>query len=164
VDRKYEFDETVLEIIDAPRLENSKQSENEVLEGLTKTKNGNQGSTVVAVKYRGHSLLFTGDIDASQEKRIKNLEQYDVLKVAHHGSKHSSSLKFLEQVNPKIAVISVGAANRYGHPHIETLERLAKVGSKVLRTDELGAIKIEFNKNGIGYFGYMDNDFRRIAF
>jgi competence protein ComEC len=87
-----------------------------------------------------------------------------VLKVAHHGSKHSSSLKFLEQVQPKIAVISVGAANRYGHPHIETLERLEKVGSTVLRTDELGAIKMEFSKNDIDCFGYMNNNLRRIAF
>ena len=87
-----------------------------------------------------------------------------MLKVAHHGSKHSSSLEFLEKVRPKVAVISVGAGNGYGHPHEETLERLAGVGSKVLRTDELGAIKLVFDENGIGCFGYTDNKFQRIAF
>ncbi|MBR4958780.1 MAG: DNA internalization-related competence protein ComEC/Rec2, partial [Phascolarctobacterium sp.] len=116
------------------------------------------------VRYGKHSLLFTGDISASRERSLKNLQQYDVLKVAHHGSKNSSSLKFLEQVRPKVAVISVGAGNSYGHPHEETLGRLAQVGAKVLRTDELGAIKLIFDENAIECFGYVDNKFQRIAF
>ncbi|MBR5173242.1 MAG: hypothetical protein IKW14_07580, partial [Phascolarctobacterium sp.] len=95
---------------------------------------------------------------------LKDLEQFDVLKVAHHGSKHSSSLLFLEKVRPKVAVISVGAGNSYGHPHKEVLQRLDRVGSKVLRTDELGAIKLVFDENGIVCFGYTDNKFQRIAF
>ena len=92
---------------------------------------------------------------------MKNLELHDVLKVAHHGSKHSSSLKFLEQVQPKVAVISVGAGNSYGHPHPETLERLDNVGGKVLRTDELGAIKLTFDDDGIKWYSYVyhRNDF-----
>ena len=141
VGRKYEFDGTVLEIVDV-----------------------NEVSTVASMKYGNHSLLFTGDTNVSRENLLKHLDQYDVLKVSHHGSKHSSSLKFLEQVRPKVAVISVGAGNGYGHPHEETLERLARVGSNVLRTDELGTIKLVFDENGIGCFGYIDNEFQRIAF
>ncbi|MBR4847582.1 MAG: DNA internalization-related competence protein ComEC/Rec2, partial [Phascolarctobacterium sp.] len=99
VGKKYEFGGTVLEIVDVKEV-----------------------STVASLTYGKHSMLFTGDINSSQEKALKNLEQFDVLKVAHHGSKHSSSLKFLEQVSPKVAVISVGTGNGYGHPHEETLE------------------------------------------
>lgn len=141
VGRKYEFGETVIEIVDV-----------------------NEVSTVASMKYGNHSLLFTGDTNVSRENLLKHLDQYDVLKVAHHGSKHSSSLKFLEQVRPKVAVISVGVGNSYGHPHAETLQRLASVGSTVLRTDELGAIKLVFDENGMECFGYVDNKFQRIAF
>ena len=138
VGRKYEFGETVLEIVDV-----------------------NEVSTVASMKYGNHSLLFTGDTNVSRENLLKHLEQYDVLKVAHHGSKHSSSLKFLEQVRPKVAVISVGVGNSYGHPHAETLQRLASVGSTVLRTDELGAIKMTFDDDGIKWYSYVyhRNDF-----
>ena len=138
VGRKYEFGETVLEIVDV-----------------------NEVSTVASMKYGNHSLLFTGDTNVSRENLLKHLDQYDVLKVAHHGSKHSSSLKFLEQVRPKVAVISVGVGNSYGHPHAETLQRLASVGSTVLRTDELGAIKMTFDDDGIKWYSYVyhRNDF-----
>ncbi len=135
---KYEFGRTILEILDA-----------------------NEVSTVASIENGKYSLLFTGDIDSARERALKNLEQHDVLKVAHHGSKHSSSLKFLEQVRPKVAVISVGVGNSYGHPHAETLQRLASVGSTVLRTDELGAIKMTFDDDGIKWYSYVyhRNDF-----
>ena len=116
------------------------------------------------MKYGNHSLLFTGDTNVSRENLLKHLDQYDVLKVAHHGSKYSSSWKFLEKERPKVAVISVGSGNSYGHPHPETLERLDNVGGKVLRTDELGAIKIVFDENQIECFGYVEGKFQRIAF
>lgn len=143
VGREYDFGGTVLKIVDVPCEEN------------VIVPKGNEASTVVSIKYGKHSLLFTGDITASRERLLKNLGQYDVLKVAHHGSKHSSSRKFLEQVQPKIAVVSVGAGNSYGHPHPETLERLEQVGSKVLRTDELGAIKLTFDDDGIKWYSYV---------
>ncbi len=152
VGRQYNFDGVVLEIVDVPRSENIYAPD------------GNEASTIASIKYGKHSLLFTGDVDASRERLLKNLGRYDVLKVAHHGSRRSSSARFLEQVRPKVAVISVGAGNSYGHPHKETLARLASVGSVVLRTDELGAIKIIFDENGIKYFGYTNGYFQRIAF
>jgi len=145
VGRQYDFDGTVLEIVDVPRFENIYAPD------------GNDASTIASIKYGEHSLLFTGDVDASRERLLKNLGRYDVLKVAHHGSRRSSSARFLQQVRPKVAVISVGARNGYGHPHQETLARLASVGSKVLRTDELGAIKVVFDDAGIKCYSYVYN-------
>ncbi len=145
VGRQYDFDGTVLEIVDVPRFEDIYAPD------------GNEASTIASIKYGKNSLLFTGDVDASRERLLKNLGRYDVLKVAHHGSRRSSSARFLQQVRPKVAVISVGAGNGYGHPHQETLARLASVGSKVLRTDELGAIKVVFDDAGIKCYSYVYN-------
>jgi len=145
VGRQYDFDGTVLEIVDVPRFEDFY------------TPDGNEASTIASIKYGEYSLLFTGDVDASRERLLKNLGRYDVLKVAHHGSRRCSSARFLEQVRPKVAIISVGAGNGYGHPHQETLARLVSVGSKVLRTDELGAIKVVFDDAGIKCYSYVYN-------
>jgi competence protein ComEC len=68
-----------------------------------------------------------------------------VLKAGHHGSKYSSSATFLKAVKPHIAVISVGAGNRFGHPAPETLARLAAVGATVYRTDQQGTIVVTTN-------------------
>ena len=68
---------------------------------------------------------------------------WEVLKVAHHGSKNSSSEEFLRQVKPVYAFISAGQTNRYGHPHQETIERLTDIGSKIYSTQENGAIIVE---------------------
>jgi len=90
------------------------------------------------------SFLFTGDISKSVEKELVekfNLDS-DVLKVAHHGSKNSSSEEFIKKVFPEIAVISVGKNNTYGHPHQQVLDILEKYGIKILRTDENGDIEI----------------------
>ena len=83
------------------------------------------------LQYKNFSMLFTGDIEAVAEKKILSL--YDtnlnslkatVLKVAHHGSKSSSTEKFLETVNAKVAIIGVGENNMFGHPSNAVLERL----------------------------------------
>ena len=73
----------------------------------------------------------------------KNLES-TVLKVAHHGSKYSSSSDFLEACSPGFAVISVGAHNFYGHPSPETIARLESCGCVILRTDTEGAVVLEY--------------------
>ena len=164
VGRKYEFGKVVLEIVDVEVGEKANNLNDEDIKRIAPPKGSNKGSTVASIRYGKHSLLFTGDIGASRERVLKHLTSYDVLKVAHHGSKNSSSLQFLEQVYPKVAVISVGAGNSYGHPHVETLGRLAQVGATVLRTDELGAIKLIFDENAIECFGHIDNKFQRIAF
>lgn len=83
---------------------------------------------------------MTGDITADVEKRLVwqriLKEPVDVLKVSHHGSKEASSEELLEILKPKLAVISVGTKNKFGHPTKEILERLKKWGVEILRTDE----------------------------
>jgi competence protein ComEC len=102
---------------------------------------GDYGNPASAGKF---TFLLTGDIGEKTEDvlRLTNkLEPVDVLKVGHHGSKFSSSAKFLEVVKPKLAVIEVGK-NRFGHPSEEVLERLRKGGARIMRTDEDGAVKV----------------------
>jgi len=104
------------------------------------------GMLVSRLVYGNNSFLLTGDME-------ENLEEYliatgaaigsDVLKVAHHGSKTSSSEKFLGWVSPDLAVISVGKNNKYGHPHEEVTGRLEKFEIPILRTNESKTIKIK---------------------
>lgn len=101
---------------------------------------------VELVKTAGFKAILTGDIGFNVEDHLvaqgKNLRA-DILKIAHHGSKFSSGKAFLRAVNPKIAVIEVGAKNKYGHPTKETLARIASsTGAVVLRTDQSEAIAI----------------------
>lgn len=98
-----------------------------------------------------------------ERENLLNIQKhYDVLKAGHHGSRHSSSDDFLRRIRPKLTVISCGTGNRYGHPHQETLERLKFYGSKVLRTDQSGCIKLLFEDDGIKAFGYREGDWIRI--
>jgi len=99
---------------------------------------------VILGQYGGFGFLLTGDITETEEQTMINLgslRPVEVLKVAHHGSKFSTSQKFLEAVKPKLAVISVGK-NSFGHPTPEVLARLKAVGAKVLRTDEIGTVEV----------------------
>ena len=106
----------------------------------------NATSRIYKIWDHGGTVLVTGDI--TQEGEVALLDAYresdaldcDVLKVAHHGSRYSSSPAFLSAVSPDLAIVSVGASNPYGHPALETLERLETAGAAVYRTDEKGAI------------------------
>lgn len=98
----------------------------------------NDWSAVVKASYGKTSFLLTGDAEAESEREMLSSGadlRADVLKIGHHGSSSSTSWAFLKAVSPKYAVISVGAGNDYGHPHRETLEKLAAAGVKVYRTD-----------------------------
>ena len=93
--------------------------------------------------------MFMGDASITTEKEIMNkynLSNIDVLKVGHHGSKTSSSKDFIDEVNPKYSIISVGKNNRYGHPNKEVLDNFQS--SKIYRTDidESIMFKIKNNK------------------
>jgi len=99
----------------------------------------NDGSVVMELKYGEVSFLFTGDISEKIERQLE--VDIDVLKVAHHGSKTSSSVGFLEKASPEVAIISVGE-NSYGHPSLEALQNLDNFGIKTLITREDGDIKV----------------------
>ena len=90
--------------------------------------------------------MFMGDASTTTEKEIMNkynLQDIDVLKVGHHGSKTSSSKEFINEINPNYSIISVGKNNRYGHPNKEVLNNLSN--SKIYRTDEDGSIMFKIN-------------------
>ena len=114
----------------------------------TEALSGNEASTLAALVSGRGSVLFTGDMGEARERSVSLAQHYDVLKAGHHGSRYSSSADFLAQVAPKMTVVSCGAGNRYGHPHEETLERLAAAKSTVARTDELGCVKVVFDERG----------------
>ena len=99
----------------------------------------NNCSIVIKMDFNNVSYLFTGDAEESVESSRK-WPHIDVLKVGHHGSNTSSSKKFLEQIKPEVALISVGHWNTYGHPTQATLKRLSNIGAKIYRTDENGTI------------------------
>ncbi len=115
-------------------------------------KDFNSSSIVLRLVFGNNSFLFTGDITSSDEKDIieKGLYiQSNVLKVAHHGSKTSSSDDFIRLVSPEIGVISAGRDNRYNHPAPEILEVLGKYDISILRTDLNGDIEIISNGENI---------------
>lgn len=112
----------------------------------SEAKNLNDSSIVLKLKHGTNTFLFTGDASTKVEEALlnKNITS-DVLKVGHHGSKYSTSKTFLNRVNPKYAIISVGANNTYKHPHEETLNKLENNKIIVYRTDLNGTIIAESN-------------------
>lgn len=105
----------------------------------------NDLSMVLLTEYREFQMLLTGDIGKETERRLLSLElpaDVEVLKTAHHGSRYSSSEAFLERIRPSVSLISCSAANRYGHPGEETIQRLQDAGSRILITKDSGAIRI----------------------
>ena len=92
--------------------------------------------------------MFMGDAGVEKEMDILNkynLSNIDVLKVGHHGSKTSSSKEFIDEINPKYGIISVGKNNRYGHPNKEVLNNLEN--SKIYRTDQDGSIMFKIKND-----------------
>ncbi|MGH7655820.1 MAG: DNA internalization-related competence protein ComEC/Rec2 [Gemmatimonadaceae bacterium] len=106
----------------------------------------NLASTVMLVQYDGVRFLLTGDAEAPEEAWLvahaRGDLHADVLKVGHHGSPTSSSDAFLDAVHPRLALVSVGAGNSYGHPSSEVMRDLTERGATVLRTDQLGTIVV----------------------
>lgn len=112
-----------------------------------KEKSENNSSIVMWAKLGGLTWLFTGDLEEEGEELLASTYPYlraDVLKVAHHGSKTSSTAPFLRLIQPSIAIVSVGERNRYGHPDKEVIERFEKMGTEIWRTDKQGAISYVF--------------------
>ena len=110
--------------------------------------NENDSSSVIYTELNGYKFMLMGDAGVGREKDILdkyNLSDIDVLKVGHHGSKTSSSKEFINVINPKYSIISIGKNNRYGHPNKEVLENLEN--SKIYRTDEDGSIMFKIKNN-----------------
>ena len=110
--------------------------------------NENDNSNVIYTELDGYKFMFMGDASITTEKEILNkynLPNIDVLKVGHHGSKTSSSKDFIDEINPKHSIISVGKNNRYGHPNKEVLNNLKN--SKIYRTDEDGSIMFKIKND-----------------
>lgn len=123
--------------------------------------NENAYSLCVYVRFEeGVSLLLTGDVEGAGEdafiKRLKeqNIEDVTILKTAHHGSRNATSSEFLAQVKPRIAVISCGRKNRYGHPHAELLERLEDCGARIYLTPESGAVTVQAGRKKVEVKSY----------
>jgi len=110
--------------------------------------NENDNSNVIFTEINNYKFLFTGDASIETEKEILNhydLPEIDVLKVGHHGSRTSSSKEFINKINPKYSIISVGKNNRYGHPNKEVLNNLEQ--SKIYRTDINGSVMFKIKNN-----------------
>ncbi len=112
----------------------------------------NNCSICTRLIYKECSFLFTGDIEKKAEKKlIQNNIKSDLLKVPHHGSNSSSTIEFLDKIEPKICVISSGYKNTFGHPHDKVIERLRMYTNNIYRTDLLGNIVFECEGNKICY-------------
>lgn len=124
----------------------------------------NEHNTVYMIHYGNIRVMVTGDLLESDEADM--LQYYDgtdtlrcdILKIAHHGSRSSSSEAFLDAASPRAAVIQVGKDNFYGHPHEQTLRRLAERGVPVYRTDIHGAVGIDIGRSGFSVDLYRKTD------
>lgn len=104
-------------------------------------KNLNNSSIILKANFKNTSYLFTGDATSEVEKKILSKDiKATVLKVGHHGSKYSTTTEFLNKVNPKYAIISVGKNNSYNHPNQITINKLTKKNIEIHRTDQEGSI------------------------
>ena len=103
----------------------------------------NNDSLVLQIAYGNHKFLLTGDIERRVEEELVGsgeLMDIDVLKVAHHGSRTSTTRGLLEVLKPAFAIVSAGRYNSYRHPHPEVVERLESLNTRVLRTDRYGSV------------------------
>jgi competence protein ComEC len=113
--------------------------------GAWTPRNENDRSLVLRLQYGTVRLLLTGDIERATESWLLTQGvdvRADILKVPHHGSKTSSTPAFVQQVQPRVGIISTGADNPFGHPHAQTLATLAHYGVEVWRTDVHGAVTL----------------------
>ncbi len=126
-----------------------------------KGETGNAASMVLEAEYGDFDMLFTGDVEGEGEKLLEQggLRRYDVLKVAHHGSKNSSSRAFLEHC-PLPPGYHQGLITGNGHPHKETIEKLEETGSRIYGTQECGAVMLATDGESAEIEAYL-RTFRR---
>lgn len=120
----------------------------------------NNSSVIVKVTYGTVDLLFTGDLEEAGENVVLNNGfdlSAEVLKVGHHGSETSTSETFLDAINPKLCIISVGEGNKYNHPSDKTIQKLRDRAIQYYRTDEVGNILLEID--GVNIVSILDDSF-----
>jgi competence protein ComEC len=110
----------------------------------------NDVSIVLLGEVAGRRFLLTGDVEDDVDPILaeRGLPPIDILKVAHHGSATASTPRFLETVRPRVAIVSAGAGNPYGHPARSTLDRLTASGARVYRTDTSGSVSLAIDPDG----------------
>lgn len=114
----------------------------------------NNNSMVLKLTHDKFNMIFTGDIEEEAEKLIYDEYKFsdildaNVIKIAHHGSKTSTTKEFLKLVSPEIALIGVGKDNTFGHPNVDVISRLEQMNTKIYRTDNMGEIHMWINRNG----------------
>lgn len=111
-------------------------------------KDYNENSVVIRLTYQDQDFMLTGDLGIEGEQKIlaSGLDiSSEYLKVGHHGSRYSSSEEFLAAVSPDICIIQSGQDNKYGHPHIEAVDRLKQIGCQIMDTQDLGLISFEID-------------------
>jgi len=110
----------------------------------------NNSSLVYSVRIGGRSLLLTGDIEKEAETVLRYDHagelRADILKVAHHGGGNSSTARFLDLVEPRVALVSCGRDNPFGHPHVDVVQELRGRGARLLRTDLEGTVVVRLEK------------------
>jgi competence protein ComEC len=113
----------------------------------------NNSSLVLRVQLQSRRLLLTGDIEREAESALLDrMKRCDILKVAHHGSRSSSTAAFLDAAQPRIALISCGRHNLFGHPHPTVIDALRQRGIHVWRTDRDGSITLVLDGRQIDTF------------
>ncbi|MFX3633711.1 MAG: ComEC/Rec2 family competence protein [Candidatus Pristimantibacillus sp.] len=141
----------------APQVEIDEQQDEEE---VSEMEDQNESSVVLHLQMYEHTFLLTGDIGKATETSINRLWPYhssttaccgyaDVLKIAHHGSRYSTSADWLNRWKPFNAVVSVGATNTYGHPHPDVIGRLETAKSELLRTDQNGEVSYKVSREGL---------------
>ena len=128
----------------SPQMDKVKREQ--ILGASAKRGDLNERSVVLLLLEDNKKILLSGDAGDQAEKELLELgglPDIDILKVGHHGSKYASGIEFLQVIRPELAIISVGAKNRYGHPTSETLDRLRRIGAEIKRTDSEGTIVLE---------------------
>ncbi len=124
-----------------------------------KNEDVNELSLVLLLEDGDFRGIFTGDISAEAERRLladQGPGAVDLYKAAHHGSKHSNSFEFLQELKPETAVVSCGAGNRYGHPGEEALCNMEEAGAKVYLTMEGGRIRVRYGGEGMIVEAYRE--------
>lgn len=119
----------------------------------------NEDSAVLLLEYGAFRAVFAGDAGLVAEARLRGrIGDVTLLKAGHHGSRTASGTVWLQELRPEVAVLSVGRRNRYGHPTVETLQRLREVGARIRRTDADGTVIVTTDGRSLTVTGRTGTD------